>query len=393
MQRTLDMNFGEFTFHALGCIRPAALLEERTGLGCRDGSDVQRKDRVCYCGAPTLPPCAPGFPQGVGASRLRPSWPKLKALARAFSLGHGAVVEQRSQRPPDDRPQYVEPETRKVPGNDHRSQRARRIDRPPGHRPRDEHPYRQGEAHRYGGDRSGSPLVCGHRHYHEHKYEGDKNLHHKRLQVPHPLRRIGGRKLCLVPRTCSAEGPPGSKRCEHRSHQLRTYVMWGVLPRELASGGHPKGDSRVDVRSGDVTYGGNHDGKREPEGQRYGQRVVSGPSSGAREDRAHSNRRPAEYQYEGPYQLGYGRAEDVGGIYLAAVEPAASRLLLFLLVDRPPCAPADTLFQTGLFFRADPATSDAGSGVPGCRRPRIVRCVSYGVHPGFSRRTLRGSPA
>ena len=50
-------NFREF-FHALGCIRLVALLEERTGLGCRDGSDVHRKDRVCYCGASTLPPCA-----------------------------------------------------------------------------------------------------------------------------------------------------------------------------------------------------------------------------------------------------------------------------------------------------------------------------------------------
>ena len=60
MQRILDMNFGAFTFHALGYIRPAALLEKRIGLGCRDGSDVQRKDRVCYCGAPALPLCAPG---------------------------------------------------------------------------------------------------------------------------------------------------------------------------------------------------------------------------------------------------------------------------------------------------------------------------------------------
>src|SRR5215218_3583952 len=142
-----------------------------------------------------------------------------------------------------------------------------------------------------------------------------------------------------------------------------------------------------------MTYGGDHGRQREPEGECYGQRVVSGPSRGAREDRAYSNRSSAEHECKGPYQLGYGRAEDVGGIYLAAVEPSASRLLLFLLVDRPPCAPADTLFQTGLFFRADASPSDAGPGVPGRRHPRIVRCVSYSVHPGVSRRTLRGFSA
>src|SRR5215211_2917379 len=316
-----------------------------------------------------------------------------RALSPGLRFGPWCGRRAALPAPPDDRTKDVEPETRKVPSHKHRPQRARRIDRPPGHRPRDEHPYRQGEAYRYGRYRSGRPVVCGYGHHHEHQYEGDQDLYHKCLQVPHPLRRIGGRKLRLVPRTCSAEGHPGSKRCEHRPHQLRTYVMWGVLPRELASGGHPKGDGRVYVRSRDMTYGGNHGSKREPEGQRYGQRVVSGPSRRAREDRTYSNCCSAEHEYEGPDQLGYGGAEDVGGVYLAAVEPTASRLLLFLLVDRPPCAPADTLFQTGLFFRADPATSDAGSGVPGCRRPRIVRCVSYGVHPGFTRRTLRGSPA
>jgi len=62
MQRILDMNFGAFTFHALGYITPAALLEERTGLGCRSRRErrIQRKDRVCYCGGPALPLCAPG---------------------------------------------------------------------------------------------------------------------------------------------------------------------------------------------------------------------------------------------------------------------------------------------------------------------------------------------
>src|SRR5215218_9757676 len=110
-----------------------------------------------------------------------------------------------------------------------------------------------------------------------------------------------------------------------------------------------------------MTYGGNHGRQRKPEGERYGQRVVSGPSRRAREDRAHSNRCSAEHKYKGPYQLGYGRTHDVGGVYLAAVEPTASRLFLFLLIDRPPCAPADALFQTGLFFRTEaPMTRCAG---------------------------------
>src|SRR5215213_5365621 len=143
-----------------------------------------------------------------------------------------------------------------------------------------------------------------------------------------------------------------------------------------------------------MTYGGDHGRQREPEGECYGQRVVSGPSRRAREDRAYSNRCPAEHEYEDPYQLGYGCADDVGGVYLAAVESSAARLFLLLLVDRPPRAPANTLFQTGLFFRADPATSDAVSRAPGRGRPRIVRCVSYGVHPRrVGRRTLRSYSA
>jgi len=82
-----------------------------------------------------------GLPQGVGASRLRRSWLS-ETLTRAFGLGHSAVVEQSPENPPDDRTKDVEPETRKIPSNYHRAQRARWVDRPPGHRPCDEDPYR-----------------------------------------------------------------------------------------------------------------------------------------------------------------------------------------------------------------------------------------------------------
>ena len=43
------------------------------------------------------------------------------SLAGAFGLGHEAVVEQRGQTPPDDRPQDVEPEAREVSRNNHRA--------------------------------------------------------------------------------------------------------------------------------------------------------------------------------------------------------------------------------------------------------------------------------
>src|SRR5918994_4107156 len=332
--------------------------------------------------------------QELPPSRKHLSCCPAKSLAWAFGLGHGAIVEQRPKHPPDDRPKYVEPHATEVPRNDHRSQRARRIDRPSCHGSRDEDPHCKRKSYRYGSYRSRSPLVCCHGHNHEHQDEGDKDLHHECLQVPNTLCGVGGRQLRLAPCACSAEGQPGGQSREDRSHELRHYVVGGVLPRELARGSHPKGDGWVDMSPGDVSHSGDHGRQRKPEGQRYGQRVVSGPCRRAREDRAYSNRSSAEHEYEGPYQLGYDRTDDVGGVYLTAVEPTAARLFLLLLIRRPPCAPADALFQSGLFFRADPATRGAGTGAPGRRRPRIVRCVSYGVHPRrVGRRTLRGFSA
>src|SRR5918994_217312 len=81
------------------------------------------------------------------ASRKRLSCCPAKSLAWALGLGHGAIVEQRSQYPPDDRPKYVEPHATEVPRNDHRSQRARRIDRPSCHGSRDEDPHCKRESH------------------------------------------------------------------------------------------------------------------------------------------------------------------------------------------------------------------------------------------------------
>src|SRR5215203_2625333 len=179
-------------------------------------------------------------------------------LRRALGLCQGAVVEQRSQHPSDDRPQYVEPETCKVSGNDHRPQRARRVDRPSGHRTCDEHPHSKREAHRYGSYRGRSPLVSCHSHNHEHQYEGDEYLHHKSLQVPDSLCGVGGRKLSLAPCACSAEGYPGSQSGEHRPNELCAYVVRDELPGELLGGGHAQGHGRVDVSPRNVPHSGHH---------------------------------------------------------------------------------------------------------------------------------------
>src|SRR5918994_3075798 len=139
-------------------------------------------------------------PRTSSLSRKRLSCCPVKSLAWAFGLGHGAVVEQRPKHPPDDRTKDVKPHATEVTGNDHRSQRTRRIDRSPGHRSRNEYPHRERESYRYGRDSGRSPLVCCHGHHHEDKYEGDKDLDDEGLQVPDPLCGVGGRKLRLAPR-------------------------------------------------------------------------------------------------------------------------------------------------------------------------------------------------
>src|SRR5215212_2583437 len=222
------------------------------------------------------------IPEGSSATAVTVRWancydkcsslkyPLVNLLTRPFGLGHGAVVEQRRQYPADDRPQYVEPHAREVSCNEHRPEGARRVDRPAGHRSRDEHSYSQGESYRYGGDGSRSPLVCCHRHNHEDQDEGDQDLYDEGLQVSDPLCRIGSCQLRLAPRTCPAEGHPGGQGRQHRSYELRHYVVGSVLPGELARSGHPKGYGRVDVRPRDVAYGGDHGRQGEPEGERYG---------------------------------------------------------------------------------------------------------------------------
>ena len=141
-QNSVTTNFVEFTFFALGCIKLVALLEVRTGLGCRDGSNVPEEGPALLLrgsGPSSMRPW--GVPQDVGASRLRRSWLS-ETLARAFGLGHGALVEQSPKHPPDNRTKDVEPETRKIPGNYHRSQRARWVYRPSGNGSCDEDSYR-----------------------------------------------------------------------------------------------------------------------------------------------------------------------------------------------------------------------------------------------------------
>src|SRR5919112_1168052 len=120
------------------------------------------------------------------ASRKRLSCCPAKSLAWAFGLGHGAIVEQRPKHPPDDRPKDVKPHATEVPRNDHRSQRASRVDRPSGHGSRDEEPHCKRESYCYGSDRGRSPLVGCHCHNHEDKYEGDEDLNDEGLQVSDP---------------------------------------------------------------------------------------------------------------------------------------------------------------------------------------------------------------
>src|SRR5215217_4689349 len=190
---------------------------------------------------------------------------RVALLAWALGLCHGAVVEQSPKHSSDDWPKDVEPHASEVPRNDHRPQRARRVDRPSRHGPRDKHSDRKREAYRYGGDSGRSPLVRGYRHHNEDQDEGYQDLHHECLQVSHTLCGVGGRKLRLAPCARSAEGYPGSKRREHGTHELRTYIVRGELPGELLRGDHSQGHSRVDVRPRDVPYRGHHSSQREPE--------------------------------------------------------------------------------------------------------------------------------
>src|SRR3712207_8622615 len=50
--------------------------------------------------------------------------------------------------------------------------------------------HRQSEPDSYWRDRRWRPIVCCHGHHHENKYEGDEDLHHEGLQVPHSLRGV-----------------------------------------------------------------------------------------------------------------------------------------------------------------------------------------------------------
>src|SRR5829696_3316618 len=190
-------------------------------------------------------------------------------LRRALGLGQGAVVEQRPKHPAYDRPKDVEPETCKVPGNDHRSKRTRRIERTSGYRSCDEHSYRQRKSYRYGRYRGRSPLIRCHSHHHEYQYEGDQDLHHEGLQVSDPLCGVGCSKLRLAPCARPAEGYPGCQSPKHRPHQLRHHVVRCVLPGELLGGGQPQCDSRVYVRPRNMPDRGDHDSQGEPEGQSY----------------------------------------------------------------------------------------------------------------------------
>jgi hypothetical protein len=144
------------------------------------------------------------------------------------------------------------------------------------------------------------------------------------------------------------------------------------------------------VRPRDVPDRGHYGRQREPEGERHSQGVVGGPGGGARKDRADGDGGPAEDQDEGPDELGYGRAEYVGGVYLAAIESSAPGSLLFLFVESPPCAPTDTLFDVPMapLVVPDPARRGVAVHAPSAALPNAS---ILGSVAGRSALSLRSS--
>ncbi len=76
------------------------------------------------------------------------------------------------------------------------------------------------------------------------------------------------------------------------------------------------------MRPRDVAYGGDHRGEGQPEGQRYGQRVVGGPRRRQGEYGSDGDGGPAEDQDEGADQFGQRGGQD-GIACAAAVEAVA----------------------------------------------------------------------
>src|ERR687895_486054 len=97
---------------------------------------------------------------------------RVALLAGALGLCHGAIVEQSPKHSSDDRPKDVKPHASEVPRNDHRSQRASRVDPPPLTGPRKKPPAPKPKPSRWGGDGGRPPLFFSHRHNHEDQYEG-----------------------------------------------------------------------------------------------------------------------------------------------------------------------------------------------------------------------------
>src|SRR5215210_5540464 len=247
-------------------------------------------------------PVAVGAPARAPCARIFGTGPQGRS-GRGLAFGHGAVVEDRRQHAADDRAQNIEPRAREVARHEHRPERAHRVDGAAGYGPRYKDPDGQGEPHGYRGYGRGRPIVGGDSHDHEDEDEGYEYLEPERLEVADPLRRVGGRQLCLHPAR-PAESEPGAQGAEHGPDELRPQVEGHGLPRELARGGQPEGDGRVDVGPGDVPDGGGNRRERQAEGQGYRQRVVGGASRRAAQDGADRDRGTAEDQDKRAHELG-----------------------------------------------------------------------------------------
>lgn len=129
---------------------------------------------------------------------------------------------------------------------------------------------------------------------------------------------MAGRQVGLAPGR-TAEDHPGGKGREHRPCKLGDQVERRELPGELARGGHTERDGGIDVRPRYVSHGGHHDREGESEGQRHGQRAVSGAGRRERQDGRYRNGDPSEYEDKGPDEFRQGAAQHVAAVYLTPV--------------------------------------------------------------------------
>src|SRR5215216_899183 len=132
--------------------------------------------------------------------------------------------------------------------------------------------------------------------------------------------------------------------------KLAPVLLGHVLPGELVRGRESEGYSRVDVRSRDVTEGGDDDRERDPEREGHRERVVDGRAGrGALQDRRGGDGASREYQDKSADEVGRRRTQHIR----PGIAPVQSTCLL---PDRAslPTAPARTLARDPVCYLRDP---------------------------------------